>query len=507
MWFQLPDGCVRRQVKEDSVLSQRARQLLGPYNFPSHLIVACSVGLLLAVATLWFPPLWVLGGVLGIPFLIAIAYRPELGLLAIVLVTGGLIDFERLPLLSMGPISFHITDVILLYLLVLVLTKALVVPSFKVVRTPLDVPLMCFYFAVLLSATVTITQSSLDINFVLRRVRTLTYYLGFFCVTNLIRDRRQLMVLIKGLFAIAILASLAVLIQVLIPSLHLVRSETGPLMTAGREFEGVFRTYIPADRLVYSMLLVSVCSLTLGGRWPPRTLEFTGAGILSIGLFLSFQRNYWLTMLSMLALLGMLLPWSGRSRLLRWAFVGVLAIALLMSLPGLDRYGIAALDRLGRGMLPETLVRDPSTQMRMMETHYAIQSIAQHPLFGIGLGNFYRPRIEGDEYWYPADPNIGLRWYNHNAYLWVWIDMGLIGLIPFIWLCARFLVRGFTRWRKIVDPKLRPVVLGFTLAILGQAISNVVAPNFMQNWVLIVFAIIWGINELIFRWEVSELGQ
>jgi len=85
--------------------------------------------------------------------------------------------------------------------------------------------------------------------------------------------------------------------------------------------------------------------------------------------------------------------------------------------------------------------------------------------------------------------------------------MGLIGFIPFIWLYAGFLVRGLTRWREITDPKPRAVVLGFTLAVLGQAISNFVAPNFIQHWGLIVFAIILGINELIFRWEVPQLGQ
>jgi len=201
----------------------------------------------LGVATLWFSPLWVLGGVLAILFLIGMAYRPEFGLLAIVVVVGGLIDFERLPLLSMGRISFHITDLILLYLLALVLMKALFVPSFKVVRTPLDIPLIWFYFAVLLSAILGITLFSLDMNFVLRRVRALTYYLGFFCVTNLIRDRRQLIVLIGGLFVVAVLACLAMLIQALIPSLYLVKTLTVTLVTAGREYAGVLRIYIGAE--------------------------------------------------------------------------------------------------------------------------------------------------------------------------------------------------------------------------------------------------------------------
>lgn len=489
------------------MLSQRARQLLGPHNFVFHFVAACGVGLLLGVAALRLSPLWVVGGVLGILFLTAITYKPELGLLAILVVTSGLVNHERLPLLSMGPISFHVTDVILLYLLAMLLTKALVEPNFKLVRTPLDVPLLWFYFAVLLSATLAITHFSLDTNFVLRMLRILTYYLGFFAVTNLITDRRQLTALINGLFAVALLACLGVLVEAFIPSLDLVRSSTPELVTAGRGYAGVLRMYIPAERLIYSMLLVSVCSLALGSRWLPPKLEFARVGILSIGLFLTFLRSVWLTMLSMLALLLVLVSWPERIRLLRWAIVGVVVVALLVSLPGVNRYTVAASDRLVWGMLPETLELDPSVRMRAMEIRYGMQSIAQHPLLGIGLGNLYRPRTEGDAFWYPGDPNIGLRWYIHNAYLWVWIDMGLIGLVPFIWLYGSFLWRGFTRWRRISDPKLRVVVLGFTLAILGQAITNTVGPNFIQSWVLIVFAIMLGINELIFRWEVSEERQ
>jgi len=473
----------------------------------TQLVLACGFGLLLGAACLWFSPLWVLGGVLGVLFLVAIAYRPELGLLAIVLITSGLIDFERLPLLSMGPISLHITDVILLYLLALVLAKALVVPSFKVVRTALDVPLMWFYFAILLSAVLAIGQPSVGTSFVLRRLRPLTYYLSFFAVTNLIRHRRQLTVLINGLLVIAVLASLVVLVQVLFPSLHLAKSGTLELATAGREYAGVVRTYIQADRLIYPMLLVSVCSLILGGRWLPPTLELARAGILATGIFLSFQRGYWLTVSAMLGLLGVLASWPQRSRMLRWALASVVAVTLIVSLPGGggDQYMAAAWDRLVWGMRPETLAQDDSMQARVMETRHAIQSIAQQPLLGIGLGNFYRPAVADDAYWMPDDPSIGLRWYMHNAYLWVWVMMGLMGLIPFVWLFASALTRGFARWRKIDDPKLRAVVLGSTLAILGQAINNVVAPNFIQSWSLIVFAIILGINELIFQWEVSEL--
>jgi hypothetical protein len=82
--------------------------------------------------------------------------------------------------------------------------------------------------------------------------------------------------------------------------------------------------------------------------------------------------------------------------------------------------------------------------------------------------------------------------------------MGTPALIFFLWLCFRFLYRGFRTWPQISDPTQRAVVLGFTLAFVGQMVSNLVAPNFIQNWVLIIYPIMMGINELIYKWNEAD---
>jgi O-antigen ligase len=472
----------------------------------SAIAMSSLFGLLLGIVALFVTPQFAIVGIFGLVFVALITYRPEIGLLTIVIITGNLIDFERLPLLSVGPVSFHITDLILLYLLTLVLIKALIHKSFHIVRTPLDIPILLFFFAVILSGFLAVTQYALNVNVVLRRVRALTYYLGFFCVTNLIRDKRQLRVLLWGLFSIAAFSSLMMLVQIIFPSIQLIDTQTVALVTAGQEYEGVARTYIAVEWLIYAMLLVSVCSLVFRSGWLPQSLEFLRIIILSVGLFLSFQRNYWLSMLAMLGLLGILSPWAEKLRSIRWLLVGLILIIMLISLSGnlFSNYIDAAIDRLVWGMQVDTLLKDSSTQMRVMETTYAFKSISLHPILGIGLGNLYRPLIEDDAYWVPEEPHIGLRWYIHNGYLWVWVKMGLIGLIPFLWIFGSSIFRGFKHFRKVQNRQYLAIVLGFTLALLGQAISNFVAPNYIQNWAIIIFAILMAINEILYKWELTE---
>ncbi len=473
------------------------------------LLAACGFGLVLGLAAVKFSSLLILVGLLGVFFLALVSWKPELGLLSILVITSDLINSDRLPAISVGPISLQITDAILIYLLILTLVRVLVLPGFSLVRTPLDLPMLLFFGAVLLSTALAVTNPSVDYHWILRRLRPLAYYLGFFCVTNLIRERRQLIVLIQGILAITVLACLILVLQAVVPSIHLITSNSEELVTAGQSFAGVNRVFTQTDRLIYPLLLVSICALILGARWLPPMLEFGRFGIIGAGLFLTFQRNYWLSMILMLALLFVLVSGPWRSRILKWGGFGMAILLLAIALAGTsaDKYLAAANDRFIRGLSPGTLAQDSSTQDRLVETNFAIQSIRSHPLLGVGLGNFYRPPLPSDPYWMPDFPQIGLRWYIHNAYLWVWIDMGLVGFIPFLWLYAVFIIRGLTRWRKITDPNLRAVVLGSTLGVLGQAISNIVAPNFLQTWVLIIFAVLMGINELIYRWEPALGGK
>jgi O-antigen ligase len=465
-------------------------------------MAALLAGLLLGLGALAVGPGQVLVAMVAAVGLVGIAYRPELGLLLLVATTGGLVGADVLPYLKVGPISLQISDIILLYLLALTVTRLLGLPSFKAVGTPLDLAIVFFGLAIVISTAIALHNPSISMNWTLRRMRPLAYYLAYFPVTNLIREKRQVGVLVNGLLVLAIFAAVAVLAHVIDPALGLVRTQTVGLVTAGQELGDVERTYFQAERLIYLMLIVSASSLVLSGKRPRGRFIPGQVFVLAVGLFLTFQRNYWLTAASMLGLLGVLGGGAARIRSLKWASVGLIVMTALVFLPlaSTQRYLAAAEDRLFRGMRLDVLEVDRSTQWRLMEMHYAVQSIEENPLTGIGIGNYYRPAI-GSGSSLELD---GLRYYVHNAYLWILVDMGLVGIVPFVWLFAVGIARGLKKWRTISDAKLRAFALGGTLGILGQAISNLVAPNFVQSWILVVFPIVLGVNEIIYGWEKLE---
>ena len=257
--------------------------------------------------------------------------RPTLGVLAILAVTLGFIDWERLPLVPLGPVSLHLTDVALLALLGIVVARLLNDRTIRLARTPLDLPVAGFVGAVLSSAAFAIVVHGADRSFVLRIVRPLAYYLTFFAVTNLVGDRRRLLWLINALLLMGTLAALAVLVQTVFPSVHLLKANSVELVTVERQYSGVERVYTQADRLIYPLLFVSAASVALRVGFLPQSLELARLGLLGTGLFLSFQRNYWATAAAMAALLFLLVPGSARSTLLKAAAVGGLAVVFRSS--------------------------------------------------------------------------------------------------------------------------------------------------------------------------------
>src|SRR5439155_3382614 len=116
------------------------------------------------------------------------------------------------------------------------------------------------------------------------------------------------------------------------------------------------------------------------------------------------------------------------------------------------------------GVLPERLNALRQTGgFRLDLWQSSLEMVRDHPLLGIGLDNFaylYQQVYlrEGAA----AEPNLS---HPHNFVLDFWLSLGVLGLIAFVWLLARF-------WRSAVpalrDPDRRWLVAGALGAIVDM---------------------------------------
>jgi O-antigen ligase len=486
------------------MLRKSIRASFSPNNLLFQIIVGLGCGGLLGIAFLRFSPLLFLGAMAAIVFLYAIVKRPEIGLLGILVATSSIVFENQLPILSMGGISLHIPDLILLSLLGLIIVRGLVGPDFRIVRTPLDWPLLIFYGVTLLSTFIRVGQSALPVQDALRATRTLSYYLAFFIVTNLVRERRQLNFLLNGFFLLATVVAAVMVVQFLLgDSVHLLPGRVESLATQGTIYQDVTRILPPGWSIILVSFVTIICILVLEKFKLSGWLKILQSGLLGMALIFTFLRSYWAVLILVFFLLVYLFRGVDRQKLIVGGVI-VLSLAaiillLVLSDPGsrATRLVGASIDRLSTLANIGTFQgQDGSLTYRMIEDGYALTAIAAHPIIGMGMGFTFRPldfRLD----WIAGGVLYDYRTHIHNGYLWILLQSGLLGFLSFMWLSLVFLYRGFKYWRSIASDHMRGIVLGFTLLYLAVLIAAVTNSTFMQWAWTPVIGIIMGTNEIV----------
>jgi hypothetical protein len=273
------------------------------------------------------------------------------------------------------------------------------------------------------------------------------------------------------------------------------------LSTGGRVYSGFTRLYYAGDMILYAMIPVTVASLAMIKKGN----QLWRTGLLGLLLFWAFRtgyRQYWLTLLVTCVVLLGFLSNGERLRLLKRLIPAMIAGLLLLGTlivvqpSRVERIGYVLADRLG-SLMHDPLKNENSLKWRVIETHYALLQINRHPLLGVGLANQYRPPMISEE---------GVTLYNdwtsrfiENGYLWIALMMGLVGLLPFLWLCAAYLLRVFRHQHEIRDDGLRAIYLGFGAAFLGMTACNLATPFFVVGTRLVFFPLALAISEGILR--------
>jgi hypothetical protein len=490
------------------MLSKRVKQLAGPSDRLSQLIVAGGVGLLLGFTSLRFSPLWIFGALTGVGLVLIALKRPEIALLGILIATSSFIDVDSLP--AIFGFETLIVDTVLAALFCVIVLRWLVEPTFRFIRTPLDLPLLAFYSMALLSSSIAILQGTVELWAAFLEFRTLSYYLILFIVTNLVREKHQLVLLVRGFFLLATLVAAVMVAQFLVgESVSLLPGRVETLITQGRSYGGVTRILPPGLSLVIVGFVTATVTLVLDRFKLISVLRFLQWGLLGLAVILTFLRSYWAAICILVSLLAYLARGQERQRLARWGLVIMLLATIILLLvlakpesraAKLVSASFARLGTLGRS---ET-VGESSLKWRYIENEYALQQIASHPLLGSGLGARYRPwdpRLD----WRNADGSgFDGRAFLHNGHLWIMMKSGLLGYLCLMWLSLVFLWRGFKYWRFIPDPQMRGIVLGFTLTYLGVLIAAVVNSTFVQWFWTPVIGIMMGVNEVALRKAIQE---
>lgn len=139
--------------------------------------------------------------------------------------------------------------------------------------------------------------------------------------------------------------------------------------------------------------------------------------------------------------------------------------AVLATQFGIFRSQVTAFEtRVIGGLSDKSLAIDASVQWREIETHMALDAIAQSPIYGLGAGVFYRPAVAQEPF-----PDAGGRLYVHNYFLWALVKGGLLYLtlvLAVMWIGLRGLLSSTAP----------------ALVAIGCGLAGVLAAGWVAPW-------------------------
>lgn len=220
----------------------------------------------------------------------------------------------------------------------------------------------------------------------------------------------------------------------------------------------------------FAAILAGTLGVTIGlaarSRWTARILLLPMAAIQLVAIILSQSRSAFVALLAILLagifLAGLKHRWVSAVLLLGgaalvWVFLDVPQAAQAIG------FG-SAQARISTILSPSTLEATQRPYLWRM----AVQAFIDHPLFGVGIGNFTDPTT-----WYTLAQQAGTPLIlfpgpgpEHNLYLAYLAELGIVGAL-LVAACAYLVIRLVVRLRDVAE--LAPIALGlvgfFTAAI------------------------------------------
>lgn len=438
----------------------------------------------------------------------------EIAVLGLLALTAGLMRasdlYVPLPLGGLYP-----ADLVLIGLFCLLLMRSLVWDRISTSHIAMLKPLVVFLGVCILSLVYAVNFAGVPLNSALNELRPIAFY-GVALVTALaVTHKRQLNVLLIGMFILANVIVAAIVLQqfagvghFLLPGMD--EWQVGQVDSIGTTdvdtsatFGGVggVRLVPPAHVLLFFVTVLAFIRMAVPGtRTSIRVLCAAEFALVNCGLLLTYTRGQWLASVISLTLACLFLPRLAQRRIARVLVAGggIAAFCVLLFAAGLEppaNMGAYAGALVARGLSAlnvEGTLGSPSLQWRVFETEQAINALMRAPQ-GVGLGNAYRPvtTFQGEAAGYQgAEP---LNRFVHNSFLYIAVKTGVLGLGAFLWFCMAFLSSSMRLFRHTSDGPERWLVLAVLVTFVGLLTWSVTEANFMQTGSTAVIGLMVGI--------------
>jgi O-antigen ligase len=375
--------------------------------------------------------------------------------------------------------------------------------SFAPVASPLNRPIMIFVLINFLSV-LTSTHPILSIKgFVFKLLESVFFYFVFLESVN---SKKRIKIFFGFFMASAFLISINGVVQFFAGQGFIFNHLFEGRMSSTFRHPNDFGSYLIIVSILTLVLLLSKgCPRLLGyrrqetGPWPQHVLPvllFAGLFILSVTcLGLTYSRGAWLGFFVGLLFLGIrdikLLPVAGLVIFLFYIAFSPTLLEFRKSSLIYDNVRFSDVEKSGESS--SAMEGSMGGSGRRMYWEEAVSIIKKFPLLGSGINTY---SVVARDY------KIAWGGYPHNCYLHMAAEIGLPGLLAFLWILLNLFVKtaGYLRRNASADLFLTAVLAGGFAGTGGFLVHSGVDTNFyslqLGNFMWVIFGLLMAIQKI-----------
>jgi O-antigen ligase len=338
------------------------------------------------------------------------------------------------------------------------------------IRERTDVVLVCLAAAAAAGGVVVAVANGTTLMDALRALESVAFYACIVPAVVALADPRNRGRILRFALGVALVMAVVQLLQLAVgPGQPLFDVGNFQDLLRMEQGAGMLRVRSPGLPLVYVAAAFTLAAMVWGPRrW--RGPAATAFGLLVAGMLVSLNRNM------ALGLIAGYLAALACSRQRARGVLGLILAALLVTgaLIAINSSTSSAITKrfaslieaggTGEGGAVQTL------SDRAYENGYAISTLERSPLTGVGWGTAYGARV----WWNSLTPEYHLmRQWLHNQYLFVWLRMGILGLIAVVALLVRAAAAG-ARWARRAPDETGWIGLGLVISVVAIGASSLV---------------------------------
>ncbi|MDO9464874.1 MAG: O-antigen ligase family protein [bacterium] len=388
-----------------------------------------------------------------------------------------IIEYSILLLVFILPFKHtaSIESTALLIPLIAWIVKLRCVPDARFIKTPLNLPIMYWGIVIILASVGSIAPSYSFYEF---RSQFLKQIILFFIVINNIKTKKQML---KIVYMLAISACVF--------SIYGICGYFNSTLTEYGRATGAFGSY--SRSAMYCILVIPLILIVFfhtKNKYIKLGLVLS-ALLTGILLVLTFTRGPWVILFGTLLMLLF-----KKSKKMLTAFLAALLLLAIFCGPVTERIKFTF-------EVKEGINRALSGRLTLW--HNSLQIIKKHPVLGVGYGpNIFRKMYLHPEYkFYLTDPHGNFQQSDaHNLYLQILIETGIVGLLAFMYLLARYAKCAYKSYVHTEDYFKKDILFTILLTVIGFLACSISGYFYedrigLMFWLYMAMSMGIGINE------------